>query len=452
MMATELHKGTGWYTEKFAGFERTLNGESASKVHALRREAISRFTDLGFPTTANEEWRFTNLAPMAKVPFAPVHAPEKEKIDAAGMAPWTFAGLNAVRIVLVDGHFSEELSMLDGIPARVRISSLSSALRSAPDEVLASLGTCLRDDHDAMTALNTAFLQDGVFISVPGKVDVGVPVHILYLSSGRNNPFLSTPRNLVIVGAGSRVSLVETYAGLSENIYLTNAVSEIVLGTGAVVEHDKLQTESIRAYHIGTTFVHQKTGSDYTATSVSLGGSLVRNTVTAVLNGERCVCTLNGLSLGTGRQLVDNHTVIDHASPRCESHELYKSILDGRSKGVFNGKIFVRKDAQKTDAKQTNKTLLLSDDATIDTKPQLEIFADDVKCTHGATVGQLDEEQVFYLRSRGVGTDEARDILTYAFASDIINRVHIEPLREQLEGMIQDRLRDGRVRGDGNSG
>ena len=242
------------------------------------------------------------------------------------------------------------------------------------------------------------------------------------------------------------MSIVETYAGLSDNLYFTNAVSEIILGPGAVVEHDKLQVESGKSYHIGTIHVRQQERSVYTGNSISLGAAIVRNTVTCVLDGEVAGCTLNGLSLGTEKQLVDNHTVIDHASPNCTSHELYKSVLDGRAKGVFNGKIFVRKDAQKTDAKQTNKTLLLSDDATIDTKPQLEIFADDVKCTHGATVGQLDDEQVFYLRSRGVGIGEARDILTYAFASDIIARVHVMPLKEQLEGMLRARLRQGRVR------
>jgi len=196
---------------------------------------------------------------------------------------------------------------------------------------------------------------------------------------------------------------------------------------------------------VGTMHIRQLAGSSYVANSISLGGSIVRNTVTARLDDERCECTLNGLSLATGRQLVDNHTVIDHAKPNCVSHELYKSVLDGRAKGVFNGKIFVRKDAQKTDAKQTNKTLLLSDEATIDTKPQLEIFADDVKCTHGATVGQLDEEQIFYLRSRGVGLEQARDLLTYAFASDVIQRIHIDPLRDQLDQLLHARLRQGRI-------
>ena len=243
------------------------------------------------------------------------------------------------------------------------------------------------------------------------------------------------------------MSIVESFVSLDDNSYLTNAVTEIVAGDNAVVEHDKLQAESAKAFHIGTVHVYQRANSTYTSNSISFGGALVRNNITVVLDGEGIECTLNGLSLATDEQHVDNHTVIDHAKPHCNSHELYKSILDGRSKAVFNGKIFVRKDAQKTNAKQTNKTLLLSDNATIDTKPQLEIFANDVKCTHGATVGRLDEEQLFYLRSRGLGLNHARDVLTFAFTSDVINRVHVEPLRTQLEGIVHGRLQQGRVKG-----
>jgi Fe-S cluster assembly protein SufD len=328
----------------------------------------------------------------------------------------------------------------------VTVSSLAAATKADPDGVMQHLARSARFDRDALAALNTAFLQDGAFVSLDEGVVLDLPIHIIYLSSLRTQPFFSSPRNLIVAGAGAKVSLVETYAGLRENIYFTNAVSEIILGREAVVEHDKLQLESGKGYHVGSIHVHQSDRSAYTGNSISLGAAITRNTVTSVLGGQFAECTLNGLALGTDRQLVDNHTVIDHASPNCASHELYKSVLDGQAKGVFNGKIFVRKDAQKTDAKQTNKTLLLSDDATIDTKPQLEIFADDVKCTHGATVGQLDDQQVFYLRSRGVGIGEARDILTYAFASDIIGRVHVDPLREQLEGMLHSRLRQGRIR------
>lgn len=448
-MRDHLQNGTAWFAANFEKFEARLNGDSTSKLHAVRRDAMERFARLGFPTTKDEEWRFTNLASMAKIPFTPSFVPEPVPVDAEAIREFTFGDFHTIRLVFVDGHFREDLSVLDQVPPNVSIGSLAPAVRGGTAGLLDHL-TRYTGEGDALTSLNTAFLQDGVLISVPDGVEIPVPVHVLYLSSDRVEPFLSTPRNLVMVGAGSRLSIVETYAGLAGNIYFTNAVSEIVLGDGAVVEHDKLQVESRKAYHIGAITIYQKARSSYTANSISLGGALVRNTVTSVLDDEHCVSTLNGLSIGTGRQLVDNHTVIDHVKPNCNSHELYKAILDGRSRGVFNGKIFVRRDAQKTDAKQTNKTLLLSDDATIDTKPQLEIFADDVKCTHGATVGQLDDEQLFYLGTRGIGPDEARAILTFAFASDIVQRVHIEPLRDQLDGLIRARLLDGRVRGDGH--
>jgi Fe-S cluster assembly protein SufD len=250
-----------------------------------------------------------------------------------------------------------------------------------------------------------------------------------------------------VAGENSRATIAEQYGSVDGTSYLTNSVTEMVVGPNAVIEHDRLQQEHEQAFHIGTMHVRQESGSVFTSNAINLGGSLVRNTITVVLNGRHIESTLNGLSLGTGTQLVDNHTMIDHANPDCASHELYKSILDGHSRGVFNGKIFVRKDAQKTDAKQTNKTLLLSDEATIDTKPQLEIFADDVKCTHGATVGQLDEEQVFYLRSRGIDEIDARDILTYAFAADVVERIHLDSLKRRLEGLLHARLDRGRRNG-----
>jgi Fe-S cluster assembly protein SufD len=257
--------------------------------------------------------------------------------------------------------------------------------------------------------------------------------------------YAAQPRNLIVVEPDCQLKIAEIYLSLAKNTYLINTVTEIFIGENSIVEHNKVQIENLNAYHIGTTHIKMNTLSNYTSNVISLGGSIVRNNITSVLEAEGAECTLNGLSLGTGTQLIDNHTVIDHAKPNCKSHELYKSILGGASKGVFNGKIFVRKDAQKTDAKQTNKTLLLSDDATINTKPQLEIFADDVKCTHGATIGQLDAEQIFYLRSRGIGETAARDILTFAFAEDVVNRITIEPLRRQLTSIIQERLDKSRT-------
>jgi Fe-S cluster assembly protein SufD len=331
------------------------------------------------------------------------------------------------------------------MPKGVRVGSLAEYLHDDPALVLKHLSRQARPEEGAFTALNTAFVQDGAFLYIPDGVELDGPIHLLFLATDRAEPFIQTPRNLVVAGEGCRLSIVESYHSLSGGKYFTNVVSEIMAGARTVIEHDKLQSESGNAFHIGTTYVSLGGQSNFVSNTISLGGSLVRNNVTVVLDDGGSECTLNGLSVSTGSQLIDNHTTIDHAKPNCISHQLYKAIVDGKSHGVFNGKILVRKDAQKTDAKQTNKTLLLSDEATIDTKPQLEIFADDVKCTHGATVGQLDEEQVFYLRSRGIPLEAARDILTFAFASDVVNRVHVEPLREQLDAMLRARLRQGRV-------
>jgi Fe-S cluster assembly protein SufD len=329
----------------------------------------------------------------------------------------------------------------------VRITGLGAALKSDPNIAVRYLARLARYDTDPFTALGTAFLRDGAFIECADGAGLDLPVYLLFLSSGKGSPYVSAPRCLVVAGRNSRLSIVEHYAAVGDPVYWTNAVAEIIAGEGSVVEHDKLQTEGTRAFHIGSTHILLGARASFTSNAISLGGSLVRNNVSAQFDGEEAECTLNGLSLATGKQHVDNHTTIDHARAHCTSHELYASILDGNSRGVFNGKIFVRRDAQKTDAKQTNRTLLLSDGATIDTKPQLEIFADDVKCTHGATVGQLDEDQVFYLRSRGIDHVAARDLLTYAFASNVINRVHVDALRTQLDTMLRTRLHEGRVAG-----
>jgi Fe-S cluster assembly protein SufD len=290
-----------------------------------------------------------------------------------------------------------------------------------------------------------AFLREGALVTVDDGVVLEKPVQLLFLGRpGAESP-AAYPRVLAWAGRNSRLSLIETYAAAVEGVYLTDAVTEMFLAEGAIVEHDRLQSESTQAFHVATMAVRQERSSVLSSNAVSVGGALARSTVTAVLAGEGGECTLNGLMMAAGEQLTDSHTVIDHAAAHCASHELYKSILDGRSRGVFNGKIYVRPGAQKTDAKQTNKTLLLSGDATINTKPQLEIFADDVKCTHGATVGQLNEDQLFYLRARGIGEEEAKELLTFAFASDVVSRIHAAPFRDQLDRLLRARLQAGRI-------
>jgi Fe-S cluster assembly protein SufD len=448
MRETNMEKAnvkSEWYHQGFDKLERDLNGQSKTPLHAIRKQALCRFDELGFPTTRHEEWRFTNVSPIRNTEFKPVLGYLPGGLAKKDVEKYFLAGPKNPKLVFVDGHFAAELSHLPTLPSNCRVGSLASAMKNDVAIVEKYLTKYASYEENAFTALSTAFIQDGAFILIGDDIDYEEPIECLFVVTVSSIPKIAQPRNLIVAGKNSRATFVETYVGLGKETYLTNGVTEIIVGENAVVEHDKLQMENEQAFHIGSIHVQQSRASMYTNNSISLGGLIVRSTITVILADEGCESTLNGLSLGAGDQLIDNHTVIDHTRPHCASHELYKSVLDGRSKGVFNGKIFVRKDAQKTDAKQTNKTLLLSDDATIDTKPQLEIFADDVKCTHGATVGQLDDEQVFYLRSRGIGESAARDILTFAFASDVVNRVHSETLKNNLYELIHQRLEQGRV-------
>ena len=469
-------RAKAWYAANFEALEKRLNGESASAVHGLRREAMERFTRLGFPDTRDEEWKFTNVAPYVSIPYRPVLEPLEPRIPKGDLERMVVRGLPGYRLVFINGHFVPAYSVLPPEGNGLRVGSLASALASTntgpaggpvrpagaghpgvsgnpgmpagsgmPGK-LGMLGTIAAGDpHNPFTALNTAFLQDGLFLSVPAGRTELLPVYMLFFSTQDPEPFCTHPRNLIIAEEGARVSVVEEYFGVGPHPYFTNSVTEIFAGRGSAVEFDRFQHESESAFHVSSVYVRQEASSSVAINSVSYGGAMARHNVVSVLDGERAECTLNGLTLTTGSQHIDNHTTIDHAKPNCASHELYKAVLEGSSKGVFNGKIFVRRDAQKTDAKQTNKSLLLSDNATIDTKPQLEIFADDVRCTHGATVGQLDEEQVFYLRTRGMGLDDARDLLTNAFASDVLNRIRLEPLREHLQAILHVRLCKGRI-------
>ena len=360
-------------------------------VERLREDAFQRFAQSGFPTTHDEEWRFTNVAPIARGRF--VNEPAAGKVtDAPGGAP---AGLAETY-----------------------------------------LGKLASPGGNAFVALNTAFLQDVVVVYVPRGAVVPKPVRIDY--TGREAAH-TAPRTLIVVGADAHCTIVESYSGTGS--YFTNAVTEIVAGDRAVVDHYKVQREGAGAFHISTTQAELGRSTNFTTHSISLGGALVRNDVNVVLS-DGTDATVNGLYIVNGTQHVDNHTSIDHARPHGTSHELYKGILDGRASAVFNGRILVRKDAQKTDSKQTNKNLVLSDDAVIDTKPELQILADDVRCTHGATIGQLDAESLFYLQSRGIGKEQARSLLTYAFAQDVIDRVQVPDLREKLEKVLFEKFHE----------
>jgi Fe-S cluster assembly protein SufD len=414
----------------FSRLEKDLAKHGRPSLQRLRKSAIARFDEIGFPTARTEDWRFTSVAPIVQTTFE--FAPTRPRLTVEQLKEALGIETNN-RLVFVNGLFAPELSALPSVPQGVIAGSLAEALDKSPEAVEPHLAHHARFEDLPFTALNTAFFRDVAFVVVPrGKV-AEEPIHLVFVATSPDSPAAIHPRNLIVLGSTSQATIVESYVGLGDDTYFTNAVTEIVVADGAVVDHYKVQRESLAAFHVANTQIHTERDSNFTSHFIGLGGRLVRNEVRALLDAEGCECTLNGLYLASGRQHVDNHTVIDHAKPRCASHELYKGILDGKAHGVFNGKIFVRQDAQKTDAKQTNQTLLLSDDATINTKPQLEIFADDVKCTHGATVGQLDAEATFYLRTRGIGKDEARSLLTYAFANDIVSRIKVASVRGQLE-------------------
>jgi len=430
------------YTKEYRSFESRLNGETGGPIHAMRTKAIGTFADLGFPTKRDEEWRFTNIAPVLSRPFRPAaalpaHSYTRKDVD-------RLAAPAANRLVFINGYFDASLSDVPAVEKGI-LGNLADIKRSHGDRIAALMGKGVTGAENGFTALNTSFMSDGFCLILPKGCALDEPVAMVYLSTGSEKDFSTHPRNLIVLEEGASATILEYFANEAENSYLTNSVTEIVLGKQSRLEHDKIQLESGRSFHFAAMHVRQSRSSTYVSNNIALGGSIARTDITAILDDEACECTLNGLSLGTGTQLIDNHTTIDHASPNCNSWEMYKAVLDGESHGVFNGKIFVRKDAQKTDAKQTNQTLLLSDTAVIDTKPQLEIFADDVKCTHGATVGQLDEESIFYLRTRGISREDARDVLTYAFAREVVAEMHFPSVQERLENIIHDRLYEGRT-------
>ncbi len=404
---------------------------------ALRWKGIDHFAGAGFPTTSDEEWKFTSVAPIAERAFARAQDGDAGNL-AAAVDGWS-SGLGGCRIVLVNGVHVPALSVGEP-PAGVHVSGLRSVLATNPAALEPYLGRFAAPDRQAFIALNTAFLHDGAFVWIPPGTIVEQPISLVLVSSSSAAAGVSHPRVLIVAGDNSQARIVELYVGPAGQQSFTNAVTEVVVGAGAVIDHYKVQRESARALHVGSMHVHCTRDSNFSSHSITFGGALVRNDVVAVLDGEGGECTLNGLYLVDGRRLVDNHTTIDHASPHCASHEMYKGILSAHARAVFNGKIIVRPDAQKTDAKQTNRALLLSDDAQINTKPQLEIFANDVKCTHGAAVGQLDEDAIFYLRARGLDLQQSRDMLIHAFAEDVLNRVRIAPLKRSLEEQLLSEL------------
>ncbi len=428
-----------FYIENFKIFQHKLNGESKSFLNEFRKESFNKFSSLEFPTNKNEDWKYTDTAPVLKHNFLPL-----EKADTAGISgdeikKHLFKNIESHLLVFIDGFLSPQLSSLYTLPKGVFIGSLNDLSKSNPAVIEQHLNK-ISDQETAFSALNGSYAMDGLAVIIPEGTILERPVQVLFLNGGSSENLLSVPRNLIIAGKNSNLKLIMSYKGYAGKNYLSNIVTEIFAGENSVLDICKVQDENENSYHIEKLQAIQKSGSVLNHYNISFGGSIVRNDINSVLDGEKIETHYYGLYLATGNQHMDNHTFVDHAKPDCMSNELYKGILDGNSRGVFNGKIIVRKDAQKTNAYQQNKTILLSKNATIDTKPQLEIFADDVKCSHGATVGHLDETSEFYIRSRGVPQELAKSMLIRAFASDVIENLKIEELKEQINHLIFEHL------------
>lgn len=428
------------YLESFDHFENGHGRRSPSWLSQLRKAAIDRFSDVGFPSLQDEDWRFTNVTPIRKLPFKPVLEPAS--IPSWDDAPQqgAFASIPGTKLVFLNGQFAKHLSTFESLPPGVIISSLSTALDSDGPFLEKHLGANAPIDSSPFTALNTAFFTDGALIRVPRDTVIENPIHLEFIFTGGEAGTIILPRNLIVAEHGSKFTVVESFVGTHTTASLTNAITELVLGEDSSVEYCKFQDEPLGSFHIAGLHAALNRNSRLAFHSIATGARLSRNDIRTKLDGENVDCVLNGLYLTKGDQLADHFMIVEHAKAHCNSHEYFNGILDGRSRGVFHGRIFVHPEAQKTDAKQTNKNLLLSDDAVINTKPQLEIYADDVKCTHGATIGQLDEESIFYLRARGVGHETARRMLMHAFAAEIVDRIQCQAVRDALNQLVWERL------------
>uniref|UniRef100_A0A7V3E8E6 Fe-S cluster assembly protein SufD n=1 Tax=Ignavibacterium album TaxID=591197 RepID=A0A7V3E8E6_9BACT len=427
-----------WFIKNFQTFEKSLNGEKTETFHRLRKDALSKFSSLNVPTIKDEEWKYTNISPVVKHNFNVI--PPKTEVTPEIVGRFLFDNLEHHLIVFVNGEFRKDFSRLNDLPKKVEVTNLSDAIKNNHPALLKHFGKYAEDSNNLFTALNSAYTKDGAFILVPKGIVVEDPVHIIFINKTENEKFISQPRNLFIAEENSQITIIEHYASENDGVYLNNAVTEIFVGENAIVDHIKLQEESKKAFHIGRMEVDQERSSNFSSHLISTGAEFSRNEFTTRFNGEGGESMLNGLFMIDGEQFFDAHTMIDHAKPHCNSHEHYKGILEDKSIGVFNGKVMVRPDAQKTNAFQENNAILLSDDAVMNSKPQLEIFADDVKCSHGATVGKLDEEAKFYLKSRGIGEEAATAMLLHAFASDVITSIKVEAVRDYIEKIISQKF------------
>ena len=409
-------------------------GNEPDWLAELRRDAAYSFVALGLPTIKHEEWRWTNLKAL-NTDFTPAPAAEVTEAD---LASYLIPEADDIRLVFVNGHLADKLTRLPRVPKDLVIEPLSRVL--ATSERLDLKLSRHTPQAEAFTALNTAMFTDGAYIRVGNALNFETPIHILYVSTETASPVVSTPRSLILAGENATFRVIESYVGLGNSPRFVNALTELALKPGAQVRHVKLLRETDATVHIGRHEFHVERDAQLTSHNINLSAKLARNATHAVLASEGAFCNLNGLVLGNGSQHFDHHVEVDHVRPHGRSNQLYRSVVDDKSRSVFSGKIVVRPGANGTDAQQQNNNLLLSDDAKVDTKPQLEIYTDDVKCSHGATSGRLDEESIFFLRARGLDEKAARGLLTFAFANDVIEQIKIDPVREHLEAIMRERL------------
>ena len=435
------------FLQGLSGPQSEANGHHPDWLTALRRSAFESVSEHGFPTRKDESWKYTQVTPMLEIPFAPAKPGGRCALSRDDVTE--LAGeLGGSRLVFVNGYFTPALSTLKNLPEGVKLGSLASVFAQEGEALESLLRRRLFGERSgAFAALNVALSEDGAFLRIPAHTSVEEPIHLVFISDAGATPLVSHPLSMVFAGAGSRATIVETHTGIAGGIYLSYAVTEIVLDEGAVVEHYKIQNEAESAFHLAFMDVRQGRGSQFSAHSIAVGAALARHEVQVALEAPEAQVALNGLYLPRGRQHLDNPTTIVHAAPHCTSRELYKGVVDGHGRGVFDGRVVVQPGAMKTDARQTNKNLLLSASARAYTRPRLEIFADDVKCAHGATVGELDDEALYYLRTRGIPQQTARGLLTYAFAAEMLELIRVPPLHSLVQQMLGTRFAGGPTAG-----
>jgi len=441
-MVTEITSRQNSYQQAFLALQENQQGERVAWLQRLRAHAMDRFAELGFPSVKDEEWKYTNVAAIAAIDFKPAlsQTAGDSEVETELLASVRCVETAQSELVFLNGILRKDLSSLAAIPEEVVAMDLSEAIADERYREIVWKHLAQQADYvaDGFTALNTALVSHGAFVYLPKNALMKTPLHLLFISDGAETA--SFPRVLVVAGENSNATLIESFVSVNDSRYFTNAVVEIVLKDGARLEHYKVQRESVEAFHVATTAADLGANSSYDTTTINFGAKLSRHDIHVTMDNEGAECWVDGLYLVTATQHTDTHSVIDHRQPHCTSHQLYKGILDGKSRAVFNGKIFVRHNAQKTDAMQTNKNLLLSNEARVDTKPQLEILADDVKCAHGAAVGQIEEDELFYLETRGIHPDLARNLLTYGFAEEVIGKIKIDSIRGQLDEAVLHRL------------